>query len=123
MGVHLESHVIPLYNGLKLRNAMLPLKLLVVLCVTDAGIILALCPSHVTHLNNRMDPQIAKAPSIVLLASHDTHFNTGTSTGTKSHVIPLIKHVNMTDAMVSVTAISASCDRKHVTAMNVPKPK
>ena len=41
---HSESHVSYLYNGPTIRNAMLPLNILLTSCVTDAGIMPALAP-------------------------------------------------------------------------------
>ena len=38
----------------------------------------------------------------------DTHAITGTSTGTKCHIISLNNHLNMPNAMVSLAAPSAS---------------
>ena len=48
---------------------------------------------------------------------HDTDASIGTTTDTKSYVIPLNNHPNKGNVMMSLTAQSASCDRKHVTAM------
>ena len=55
--------------------------------------------------------------------AHDTDASTGTNTGTKSHIILLNNHLNMTNAMVSLMVSSTSCDRKHVTAMKLPTTK
>ena len=52
---------------------------------------------------------------------NDTDARTSTSTGTKCHIIPLNNHLNNRNAMVSLMTPSASCDRKHVTAMHIPK--
>ena len=43
----------------------------------------------------------------------DTDVCTGTSTDTKSHKIPLHNYLNMTNAMVSLMALSASYVGKH----------
>ena len=55
------------------------------------------------------------------LMVHDTDTSTSTSTHTKCHIVPLNNHLNMTKAMLSLIAPSTLCDRKHVTAMYVPK--
>ena len=68
------------------------------------------CHLHYHHMK-------AMASSMVL----DTDASNGTNTVTISHIIPLNNHLNMTNAMVSWMAPSASCDRKHVTAMYIPK--
>ena len=49
--------------------------------------------------------------------ANDTDASTSASTGTKSYVTPLNNHLNMTNAMVSLMAPSASCDRKDAIAM------
>ena len=56
---------------------------------------------------------------------HDTVASAGTNTGTKSHIIPLNNHLNMTNATITLMTQSASYDRKHIMAMymhrtNVP---
>ena len=53
--------------------------------------------------------------------THDTDASTGTSTGIKSYKILLNNHLNMTNAMVTLMALSASCDRKCFIAMHVQK--
>ena len=57
----------------------------------------------------------------IIPMAQDTDASTDTSTGTKSHIIHLNNQLYMTNAMVSLRAISASCDRKHFIAMYVPK--
>ena len=52
---------------------------------------------------------------------HDTHASTSTSTGTKSHIIPLTNHLNKRNVMVWLMGTSASHDRKHAIAMYMPK--
>ena len=49
--------------------------------------------------------------------AHDMNARTGTSIGTKDHMIPL----NMTNAVVSLMAHSKLYDWKHVFAIYVPK--
>ena len=49
--------------------------------------------------------------------AHDTD----TSTGTKTHTIPLNNHFHRTNAVVSLVAPCASCDRRHVIAMYMPR--
>ena len=44
--------------------------------------------------------------------THDTDVRPGTTTGIKA-IIPLNNHLNMTNAMMQLMALSASCDRKH----------
>ena len=56
-----------------------------------------------------------------LSMAHDTDTRTTASTGTKSHIITLNNHLNNINAILSLIAPSASCDRKHVIVMNVPK--
>ena len=53
--------------------------------------------------------------------AHDTDARTGTSIGTKSHIIPLNNHLNMTNTMVSLMAASTSCDSTHAIAIYIPK--
>ena len=67
-------------------------------------------------LKQLLDLKNAKEPSAVLLTQ-----STGTSTGTKSHIIPLNNHLNMMNAMMSLMVTSASCDSKHIIAKYVSK--
>ena len=46
--------------------------------------------------------------------ANETDARTCTSTGTKSHIITLNNYLNITNAMVSLMAPSASFDGKHV---------
>ena len=88
---------------------MLPLKVLLTSCVTDAGIMPELKPHQVTPLNNSQEVQATMVPSILLLASHDTDVDSGTCTGIKviystskqSPKYPDFKGV--IDGMISIT--------------------
>ena len=53
--------------------------------------------------------------------AHDTNAITGTSTGTKCHIVALNNHFNKTNAMVSLMTSSASCDNKYATVTYIPK--
>ena len=46
---------------------------------------------------------------MTLSVAHGIDASTGTSTNTKGHIIPLNNHLNITNAMVSLMAPSASC--------------
>ena len=72
--------------------------------------------SHVTSLNNYLDLQIKIVPLTVLLALRFV-----TSNGTKTHTISLTNHLNKMNVMVSLMTPLASCDRRHVMIMCVPK--
>ena len=54
---------------------------------------------------------------MALSMAHDTDASSSISSDTKSHIIPVNNHLNKTNAMVSLLAPSALCDRKHITAM------
>ena len=53
--------------------------------------------------------------------AHDTDDSIGTNTAIKSHTIPLNNHLNMINEIVSWTEPSASCEKKHLISMYVPK--
>ena len=57
---------------------------------------------------------------MAMTVAHDTDASTSTSTGTKV-IIPLNCHLNKRNAIVSLMTASASCDKKHVIAMYMPK--
>ena len=46
--------------------------------------------------------------TMVMTVAHGNDASTGTHTCTKGDVIPLYNHLNMTNAMVSLIALSAS---------------
>ena len=60
-------------------------------------------------------------PPMASSIEHDTNTRAGTPLTPESHIIPLNNHLNMTDAKVSLMVLSASCDRKHIIKMYVPK--
>ena len=58
---------------------------------------------------------------MALQMAHDTDARTSIRTGTNGQIMPLNIHLNITNAMVSMMASSASCDKKHATAMYMLK--
>ena len=58
---------------------------------------------------------------MALSVVHDADVCTGTSTVTRSHIIPVNKHLNIRNAVVLLMVPLASCDRKHVIATYMPK--
>ena len=104
-----------LYNCHKIRNTLVLWNVLLISCVTDASIMLALAPKLCNTLNNCLDLQNIMVPSTMLLA-----LSTGIRSGTLRHVIPLNNHQH-NECNVSLMTPSAACDRKLVTSMhNMP---
>ena len=58
---------------------------------------------------------------IQMALSMENDTNASTSIGAKDHIIPLHNHPNMTNDIQSLMTPSASCHRKHINVMYVPK--
>ena len=65
---------------------------------------------HLTPLVPVLTSQDAINAGVSVMA-HNTDASTSTCIDTKSHIIHLNNHLSMTNAMVSLRAPSASCDR------------
>ena len=89
-----------IYNGLSLRIAKLSLKVLLISCVTDAGIMQVLAPKVMWHL-------------LTIPCSSRTQWCHGTTTGTEKSHNTTKETCQNDNSMVSQTALSASCDWKY----------
>ena len=58
---------------------------------------------------------------MALSMAHDIDASTGTSTHSRTYIIPSYNHLNMTNTMVSLIAPLTSCGWKLAIAMKVPK--
>ena len=106
-----KGHVAPHFSCVKLRNAVVPLMILLVSCNSNASTSRTKwLKYHIASYFDCLDVRSAMVPFLIPLASYDADISANGITWPKSHVAHHFDCLHLINAVVPFTVPLASCD-------------